>query len=42
LASPHRFATAGDQAMPKQPATLVAGLVLMAIAIALMLATLPP
>ena len=28
--------------MPKQPVTLVAGLVLMAIAIALMLATLPP
>jgi hypothetical protein len=41
-ANPYGFANAGGQAMPKQPVTLVAGLVLMAIAIALMLATLPP
>jgi hypothetical protein len=31
---------AGGQVMPKQPVTLAAGLVLMAIAIVLMLATL--
>jgi len=37
----HWFANAGGRVMEKQPVTLVAGLVLMAIAIALMLLTLP-
>jgi hypothetical protein len=36
----HRFANAGEEAV-EHPVTLVAGLVLMAIAVALMLATLP-